>query len=228
MIQFNLLPDIKIEYIKAEKLKRLIIGVSAFVAAASIVVCMVLFIVVKSLEKHSGDLSKDINANVQKLQGTKDLDRILTIQNQLKTLPTLHSGKPEVSRIFTYMSQVTPGNVTLSKLDVDFESGTLILAGGAEDLLSVNKFVDTLKFTNMKIGGDTPKTSLAFSAVTLTTFGATEKAASYTITLGYDKQIFDNQIDVSLDVPKTITTRSELNLPIELFKPEEPKKKAGN
>lgn len=228
MIQFNLLPDIKLEYIKAKRLKRLIIGMSIGVASISLVLCLVLFFVVKSQENHSKNLKKDIDDNVSKLQSTKDLDKILTVQNQISSLNELHKGKKATTRVVKYLAQITPSNTTISKVSVDFAQSTMNLEGTTTDLLAVNKFVDTLKFTKLNVGGDQPKSGLAFSKVLLNNYGASPKSATYSISLSFDPVMFDNQATATLDVPRTITTRSENYTPESLFQQAPTKKEKEN
>ena len=91
MIQFNLLPDVKIKYIKTQRTKRMVILVSLLVSAASLALVTIMFVSVQVIQKKSlNDLSKDIVAETKQLQDVQDLDKILTIQNQLTALPALH------------------------------------------------------------------------------------------------------------------------------------------
>ena len=91
MIQFNLLPDVKIEYIKTRYRKRMIMLISAIASGVTFTIFVLLFLFVRvNQPKHMKDLDKDIKSTVSKIQETKDLDKILTIQNQLNSLPALH------------------------------------------------------------------------------------------------------------------------------------------
>lgn len=214
MIQFNLLPDVKLEYIKARRLKRSVVLISGLVAAASLTLLIILFVgVVIFQKKHMNDLSADIKTDTAKLESVQDLDKILTVQNQLGSLPGLHDQKPVTSRLFTYLPQLTPQKVSISDLILDFEAQTLVIKGTADTVSTVNKFVDTLKFTDLKIGEEQKR---AFSAVVLTSFDRTDKA-SYEINMKFDPAIFDSKNDVSLAVPNIITTRSEIEKPEPLF-----------
>jgi len=225
MIQFNLLPDVKLEYIRANRLKRLLISISILVAAACFAIAVLLFLAVNVVQKDNmNGLNKDIKATANTVKQTPDIDKIITIQNQLQSLPTLHSAKPAATRLFGYLSQVTPSNVTISNVSVDFTADTFTLTGQAADLFAVNTFVDTLKFTTYALAsaGDTPKN--AFSEVVLGGFATTDKDATYQVTMKYDPVIFDNQNAVILTVPKTVTTRSGSNQPSALFEQPTTKK----
>lgn len=218
MIQFNLLPDVKLEYIRANRLKRLMISISILVAAACFAVAVLLFLAVNIVQKgHMGDLNTNIKTAAAKVKQTPDIDKIITVQNQLQSLSGLHSSKPAATRLFGYLSQVTPTNVTISNVSVDFNLNTFTLTGQATDLFAVNTFVDTLKFTAYTLKSDPANPKNAFSQVVLGGFAKSDKDASYQVTFNYDPAIFDNQNDVILTVPKTITTRVGSDKPIALF-----------
>jgi Tfp pilus assembly protein PilN len=214
MIQFNLLPDVKLAYIRAKRRKRIVTVISSSVIASCLTVLVLLFAFVNIAQKqHLSDLSKDINSQVKELQDTQNLDSILTVQNQLMVLDGLHDKKPLASRLFNYLTQVTPAEINITKLDVDFQQSTMKVTGSSKSLNDVNKFADTLKFTNFTIGTDETK-QRAFSNVVLSSFGRTDTAANFAIDFVFDPAIFDNAKDVKLVVPDTITTRSETEKPL--------------
>lgn len=219
MIQFNLLPDIKLEYLRAQRTKRLVMVVSSAVSAVALVIFIALLIDVSFVQKtHMSNLSDDIERTAKDLEGTSDIDKILTVQNQLNSLPGLHEQKPAVKRIFPYIQEVTPTEASIATLNLDFDNTVMTITGAADTLNTVNKFVDTLKFTEYSVGEDGEKTR-AFSQVVLTSFGRADKGASYTINLAFDPVIFDNTESIKLTVPNIVTTRSEISKPGILFEP---------
>lgn len=221
MIQFNLLPDIKIEYLRAKRQKHLVMLASTVVIIASVAVLIILASTVFGLQrKNINDLTSDIEAASDELQSTPDLSKILTVQNQLNVLPQLHNEKPVAQRIFTYINQATPTQAKISRLNADFANSTLTISGSADSLETVNKFVDTLKFTNYTTNGDSQE-QRAFSDVVLSTFGRDATSATYTIDLSFDEAIFSELENVKLVVPNIITTRSEVEQPEALFEETE-------
>ncbi len=219
MIQFNLLPDVKLEFIKAQRLKRSVLLISTLVGSASLAIVVLLFLGVSVFQKnHLNDLSADINTDSKKLHGIQDLDKILTVQNQLTSLTQLHDQKNVASRLPTFLQTVTPANVSIANVTVDFTTQAITITGAADKISTVNKYVDTLKFAQYTIAGSDTKLP-AFSAVVLSSFGRDDKGSSYTITLKYDKPLFDETKDVTLTVPDIITTRSETEKPVITFQP---------
>lgn len=216
MIQFNLLPDVKLEYIKAQRSKHLVVVTAAIIAAATLVLFLLLLLVNLTQRKHLSDLNKDIATYTKQLQNTPDLNKILTIQNQLNSLPALHDKRPIASRLFNYLTKVTPAQASITRLHVDFTTNTMTIVGGANTISTVNTYADTLKFTTFATT-DGSKKGQAFNKVVLTSFNRSDKTTSYEINLSFDPAIFDGASDVTLTVPKTITTRSETEKPAALF-----------
>lgn len=217
MIQFNLLPDIKIQYLKAKRQKHLVLFGSAVVMIASVTVLILLASYVFGVQKKSiSDLTSDIETASEELQSTPDLNKILTVQNQLNVLPGLHNEKPVANRVFNYLNQATPVEASIARMEVDFAGSTMSLTGSANSLETINKFVDTLKFTNFTTSND-KESKPAFSDVVLATFGRDSDGANYTIDLSFDPEIFSEVVNVKLSVPNIITTRSEVEQPDVLF-----------
>lgn len=216
MIQFNLLPDVKLEYLKARRTQRLVIGTSVVLIAASLFVFVLLIGTVDVFQKKNlHDLNNDIQKYSAQINSTPNLNKILTIQSQLSALTGLHNEKPVASRLFGYIKQLTPTSASISELDTDFTQHTVTITGAASSLDVVNKYADTLKFTTYtKPGGSSTN---AFSDVTLSSFSRTTTGASYTITLNFDPTIFDNANNVNLTVPNIISTRSVTQQPSDLF-----------
>jgi Tfp pilus assembly protein PilN len=221
MIQFNLLPDIKIQYLKARRQKHMVLLGSGVAIIASLAVLTVLISIVFVLQKKNiSDLSKDIDTASSELQSTPELNKMLTVQNQLRVLPGLHDAKPVVSRLFGFVTQSTPATVSISRLNVDYVQQIMTLTGSADSLETVNTFVDTLKFSTYHVSQKPKEEKPAFSSVVLSSFGRDNKSATYTLNLKFDPAIFSEADEVALTVPKKITTRSETAKPEALFQAE--------
>lgn len=223
MIQLNLLPDVKLEYIKTERSRRLVLSVSFLVAAVAVVLLLLLLSVDGLQKKHLSDLTKDINSESTKLQNEPQISKILTVQNQLQSLTSLHAQEPAASRVFDYLNQVTPADVSISDFKIDFTQQTATITGTAANLADVNQYVDTLKYTTYTTG-DGSQAQPAFSNIVLSSFSLngsqdSSQAANYAIALSYKPDIFDITKDVKLSVPKVTTTHLTISQPVtDLFK----------
>ena len=200
MIQFNLLPAVKLEYVKAQRTKHLLILISVVSSAVALLVLTLSIISVDVVQKKSlSDLNNDIGTYSRQLKSVKDLDKILTVQNQLTTLTSVHDQKPVASRLFDYISQITPAQASLNKLTVDFTTNTIIFGGTAPSQAVVSTYTDTLKATTYKTAS--AKGVPAFSSVVLSSFARDDTGATFTITCSFDPLIFNSQNAVTLKVP---------------------------
>lgn len=217
MIQFNLLPDVKLQYLRARRVKRLVSFISIVVGAVSLFIFLLALVTVDVVQKKNmHDLTGDITTKSNQLKSTKNINKILTVQNQLNTLTSLHDQKVVASRLFGDIAKVTPAQVTISNLQLDFTANTATISGEAPTLDGVNAYTDTLKATTYQATATgstsaTPSTN-AFSSVVLSAFGRDSKGATYTITLSFDPQIFSNaNSSVTLSVPSgTVSNTAEL------------------
>jgi Tfp pilus assembly protein PilN len=233
MIQINLLPDVKVEFVKARRLKRTIMAVCFLVSALVLAIFTLLFVSVTVVQKqHLNNLDQDINDYTSQLESTPDIAKILTIQNQLGALTNLHNDKPVASRIFTYIKQLAPAEASINTLTVNFDDQTMTITGKATSLAAVNKFTDTLKFSTFVVESDAESAKKpAFTAVTLKSFGldgsvaGSDKAANYSIEFKYAPEIFSSAGNVKLTIPNQVTTRSETEKPSNVF--EQPVEENG-
>lgn len=213
-VQFNLLPDIKLEFDRAQRTKRFVYTVSILAGAVALALFIISFVAVNVLQKKLlSDASGNITKYSQQLKSIPNLDKVLTIQNQLSALPDLHSTKHYGSRLFTYLPQLTPTKINVGKLSLDTTANTISITGTADTVESVNQFVDTLKFTSYTVGGDQGTKKPAFSNVVLTKVDRDDKGATYTIDAGFDPALFTGTQAIQLIVPQETTTRSVLNAP---------------
>ena len=221
MIQLNLLPDVKMQYIKAQRTRNMVLSTAIIISLASVALLVLLLIVGGLQKKHISDLNADIKSDTATLQKKKDINKILTVQNQLNQLTALHSSKPAASSLFKFLNEVTPTQASINSFKIDFTAQTVTITGSSDSLSSVNKFVDTLKFTKF-IADDSAPTP-AFNNVVLSNFAVngggagSNKAVSYTIVFNYDPALFDSTKKVELEIPSTTTTRTQPGQTTDLF-----------
>lgn len=218
-IQFNLLPDAKAKYIDTERNRRLVNTIAVLAAAISIGIFVLSLFTVDVLQKKelsdADGQSKQAVAQLQKIDG---LARIVTVQNQLQTLSSLHQNTHAVSRIFTYMPQLTPSAATIGTMSLDLTVDSLQISGSADSQATINTFIDTLKYATYKTSAQ-DSDHLAFSSVVLSSFNATPGKATYTITTQFDPVLFANPLGAApaLTVKNQVTTRSVIDDPANLL-----------
>jgi hypothetical protein len=211
-VQFNLLPDVKLEFDRVKRTQRRVITLSVLVTTILLGVFILSFVSVNVLQrKLLNDANNDMNNYSDQLNKIPNLSKILTIQNQLQSLPGLHQQKHITSRTFTYLIQLTPTNVHISRLTLDTSTTTLTFMGTSDTVEAINTFVDTLKFTKYSVDSGDKKP--AFSSVVLDSVSRDQKQASYNISAAYDTALFDPTQNVVLSVPQQLTTRSITDAP---------------
>jgi len=199
MVQFNLLPDVKLQYIKSQRTKHLVTFISMI--AGFIAIGLLLFsMFVVYLVQHNliNSLNSDISKYSKQLNTIPSIDKMLTVQKQLNTLTSLHENKPVMSRVFPYLQQLTPQSVSLNRLQIDTAASTTALGGTADSLDSVKVYANALKAATYTVNGGTPQK--AFSEVVLTSFSRDIDGASFTITAKYDPALFTLNSDVKMQV----------------------------
>lgn len=147
MIEINLLPNVKRELLKTRAMRNRVISISFLVGGASIAAVVVLALILGSqiaAEAVQNGVIKDRN---DKLMAVEDLNKVVTIQNQLTKINEQHSRKKLNSRIFdvvTAVNPVAPNNVSFSDIKVNPGSKTITLEGSAINGYSA---LETLKKT---------------------------------------------------------------------------------
>lgn len=221
MIQFNLLPDVKLDYVRAQRAKHTVISAALIAVGASFLVFALLFVTVNVVQsKTIKNLTADIKEINGEIEETTDLDKILTIQSQLGQLTKLHAGKPAASRTYTYIAQLVPPNVSLTQFEADYVNHTINFQGQTAGLENVNKLIDTLKFTTYSTTKSQGKQ--AFSDVAMSSFARNPRFATFTVMASYDPVIFDNADEVTLNIPSRISSTSVVEQPTNIFVKPEP------
>ena len=233
MIEINLLPNVKRELLKTRAMRNRVISISFLVGGASIAAVVVLALILGSqiaAEAVQNGVIKDRN---DKLMAVEDLNKVVTIQNQLTKINEQHSGKKINSRIFdvvTAVNPVAPNNVSFSDIKVNPESKTITLEGSAVNGYSA---LETLKKTilNTKVqttdGDKSSEVSLTKEIKDGdTSFGENsegKKVLQFSFSFEYAEELLspaNNNGTVSVLTPtgKVDVTDSRQGIPDSLFK----------
>lgn len=234
MIQLNLLPDVKKEFLRAQSARRKTITIAIFVtiiaAGLTVVAAFYVFAVQNGIMYLQ---TQDIKGKSSQLSAVKDIDKYLTIQNQLKQLNGLHDNKNNFSRLLDFLPKLNPAppqNVTLYNLDVDTEANTITFKGRVSDYGALTTFKDTLTnatltyqtngaahdATKLFIGDDTKEPVKVESVAYEKT--ATTQGVNFTVVAHYDPEAFkQGNVGVQVTVPNKETTNSVVGSPQAIF-----------
>ena len=219
MIEINLLPDIKQEFVRAQRMKRVIISFAVLTSIATVgLVGLLLFwlFVVQGVRLIAVDNS--IKGKTQQLNDEKNLTRNLTIQNQMASLVKLHEAKGDFSNLFEYLKTLNPADpdtVSMSKIVIDTNASTLTMEGFAGSFKSIGVFRDTLanaKISYITISGEKVNKGLLFSDIkvpkkSLDKGNDEAIVASFQIVATYDPNAFQWGIAKPvLTIPQKSTT----------------------
>lgn len=109
MIEINLIPDVKQALLKAQRIRNLVISTSIIVSIAAVGVVVLLLVYMYGVQSvRNVVLDGQIKDKYATLSKVDDLSKIITIQNQLKTVSSLNEKKVLASRTFDVVSAVTP------------------------------------------------------------------------------------------------------------------------
>ena len=123
MIEINLIPDVKQELLRAQAQRNIVISASIILAiAAGVIVVLVASYVFGAQALFMDNANKTIDKEYGTLKDVEDLDRLLTVQNQLKKVSELNANKNAASRLYGMLNVIVPPDphaVTISALMVE-------------------------------------------------------------------------------------------------------------
>lgn len=233
MIEINLVPDVKQELIKAQRVRTSVISLSILVGLAAVAIVVVLAIWVFAVQTTRGKISDDtIKVESDKLGKVPDIANILTIQNQLKKLSAMHDAKNIDSRIFDVLATINPpapNNVSITNLALDSETQTIkIEAQASNGYPALEVFKKTIVATKFEYTIDGEKKSVPLASEMSDSdrsYGDDSVGATvlrFTLTFMYPDELFTRAAENATLVAPTRTnaTDSYLGVPNSLFVPK--------
>lgn len=226
MIELNLLPDVKREFVQAQRTRRKMIALMILISiiAAGLVVALAIYVYGVQLARNA-ILDGNIENNATTLSEIEDIDNYLTIQNQLSVLPELHEEKHEFDRLLDFLPMLNPAppnNIRISQLSVDAAEGTISLNAQARDYQAVTVFENTLENAELvfeRNDTDAEERALFAETIEMSEVGLGEDASgnrivTFTATVYYNPETFSRSISsVRLAIPERTTTQSAQGVP---------------
>lgn len=248
MIQVNLIPDVKLQYIRAQKTKDLVIAICFIVAGASIAVVVLLSLFWGVLSGVGVHTSGRIDEEYKKLTDVQDVGKLVTTQHQLAKITSIHEGRSMNSRIFSILQAILPeakDKITFREVRVNPDDRKIFLTGSVKTGF---KTIEVLKKTisqaqiEYSVKAEGAKTEKAEESVTLAVSpesvliteanlyeGANgDKSINFEIEFEYTEGILSNNmrnISIVLPTGKVDVTDSKRRLPDSLFSTQNDSKK---
>ena len=230
MIEVNLVPDVKQELIRAQRVRTSVISLSIVISIVAVGLVILLAMWVFAVQAvRQGISDADIKKKSDDLAKVEDVSNTLTIQNQLSKLQAMHDGKKIDSRIFDILQAVNPAapnDVRVTNLAIDSENKTVtIQAQATAGYVALEVFKKTLAATNVSysMNGEQHTVPLA------TTLSDSErsygedtngtKVLRFTLSFTYPEELFAATVgNVAIQGPtKTNATDSYVGVPQSLF-----------
>ena len=229
MIGLNLLPDVKKEFIKAQRTRNTVISLSILTmfVAGGLTVFLALFVYVGQSTAINA-VKSDVSKKQTTLENKTEITKYLTIQNQLSALGVLHGNEYKIlySRLFDYLLQLNPSapnNVQLGSVKVMNEGTSINIQGTTQDFHALDTMKNTLEKAKLtyKSGTESKEVPL-FSQVNLKSASLsqtnTKSSVSFEFELTYTPDIFSPDVtEFQLTVPKQTISDAQNNAPSELF-----------
>ncbi|MES2876551.1 MAG: hypothetical protein V4678_03720 [Patescibacteria group bacterium] len=159
MIEINLVPDVKLELLRARKQQKMVISIAIIVAVVSVGVVALMTSYAFGVQSIAeaiadGNIEKESN----KLNDVKDLSKTLTIQSQLGKLSSVQEEKAVTSRLFDIIGVTVPSGenqIKVSQLSLDSaESRIDIEAQAVNGYEAMEVFKKTLAQTKFQYSVD--------------------------------------------------------------------------
>ncbi|MBC7868857.1 hypothetical protein H7X69_01595 [Candidatus Saccharibacteria bacterium] len=229
MIEINLIPAVKQELIKVQRVRAAVISASILIGLVAIAVVTLLAVYVFAVQTVRSVVADEaIKKGSQQLADVEDLSKTLTIQNQLTKISTMHDEKKIDSRIFDVLLAIippVPNDVQISDLAVDSTAGIITMQGqAANSYAAAEVFRKTIEGAKVKYTSDTGEQQIALATNVSTgdtSYGEDASGAKvlrFTLSFTYAKELFapssknatviiatqGNVTDSYLGVPKSI------------------------
>ena len=239
MIELNLVPDVKQELIKAQRMRATVISVAIITSIAAVAVVVLLLIYVYGVQfGRNVYLDGQIKNKSTELSQVEDLSEMVTIQNQLSMISDLNARKTISSRLFDMLSAVlppAPNTVQISQMDVDTDNGTIRLEGQTHGYDSMEVFKKTLGSAVITLPSnendgqdgtsddeDAPIPLASEVGTSDVSFGEDNegnKVLRFVVSFAYAPELFDSSVDtisIKLSINGNVTD-SYLGLPKSIF-----------
>jgi hypothetical protein len=233
MIEINLVPDVKQELIKAQRVRASVISVAIVVGIGAVGIVVLLAFWVFAVQAARGVLTDNtIKEESQKLSNVEDVSDTLTIQNQLSKLPAMHDEKNIDSRLFDILTTINPSapnNVAITNVSLDSSTTTIKLeAQAVNGYPALDVFKKTINATTFEFTRDGEKqsvklaTGMSDSDRSYGEDASGAKVLRFTLTFTYPEELFARTSqNASIVAPeRTNATDSFLGVPQSLFTQE--------
>lgn len=231
MIQINLIPDIKREYLRARRTRDIAISVSMIAGVASVGVVGLLLLILGAQTGREVLADRSIDGEYEQLSSVEDLSDMVTIDNQLGLISGQHAAKSMHSRVFSILEVINPtepNSVRFTDVSVDPAESVIVLEGNASGgYPAVEALAKTIENTVIESTGgsegssDTPlATEIIIGETSYGRDAEDRRVLRFEMTIKYTPEVLTNQLTsvrVASPTKKIDVTDSRQRVPESLF-----------
>lgn len=175
MIEVNLLPDVKQEFIHAQRVRLNVVTISVIISVIAVAAVLILAVLLGVQAARGFLLDSSIKDNSSKLSNVSDINKTLTIQNQLGKISSIQQSSHVDSRIFSVLTSLAKGNgndkIQYSNIVVDTSNKIVTIQAQTQTFNGLDVFKKTLVATNFEYstdGSSTKQTEPLASNISIT------------------------------------------------------------
>lgn len=154
MIEINLLPDVKRDLLKAQRLRNLVTFFSVVAGAGMLGLVIMAFIITQGQQIFMSLKTNEIKTKFSEMSKIQDGTTAATLKNQLNAIQKIRNASPDTSRI---LGQIVPAittkkenEVTLSSVTYDPETRLMTVEGKtAKGFSALDGFMKTIAGTQI-------------------------------------------------------------------------------
>lgn len=230
MIEINLIPDVKREYLKTRALRNMVISTSILVGVGAIGLVVFLGVVFGGQLVAESIQDNSIKSEGKQLTSIEDLNKTVTIQQQLQLIDDQQTNKSINSRLFDVMAAINPpapNDVKISNLKMNPTDKTITIEGSAANgYIALEVFKKTITNTMVQVRIDDEETKMPLAddiVASETSFGENsegQRVLRFEFTFTYPDELFmvsKNPVSVITPAGRVDVTDSKLGVPESLF-----------
>lgn len=155
MIEINLIPDVKREFLRAKSLRNRVVSASILIGLAVVGLAVVLGLIFAGQLVAESVQDRTIKTEGDKLVAIEDIDKVVSLQNQLGAISSQHSSKTIDSRLFDLIVAINPpapNNAVISSIKLNPEDATIAIEGSAiNGYIALEVFKKTVTSTLVQV-----------------------------------------------------------------------------
>ena len=237
MIEVNLIPDVKREYLRAQRMRNMVVSASIMVMIVAGGAIAVLGVGLGAVSAAGLVKDGEIKSGYRQLSGQSGVNDIVTIQNQLAHVSELDKARGINSRVFEVVSAVNPpapNNIKISTIRLKPSETSIAIDGSAANSFTATDIMKkTILNTKIQYRDDssTKEVPLASEVTITNTTYAQESDGStalhFTLTFSYPKELTSNgykNVTIVTPTGSIDVTDSKTHVPDGLFSSNSSKK----